>query len=55
MGHAVRADLRVEHLVLEIGSGQRLKVDVCPGGLDDLVVLARSRRGCDAQRNLREP
>jgi drug/metabolite transporter (DMT)-like permease len=45
VGLALTVDLRVEHLVVEVGSDLRLEVDVRPGGLDDLVVLAGSGRG----------
>jgi hypothetical protein len=39
--------LRVEHLVIKVGSGLRLKKNACSGCLDDLVVLTRTSRGCD--------
>src|SRR5437762_8580481 len=50
MGLALAVDLGVEHLVLEVDGGLRLEVDVCAGGFDDLIVLARSRGGRDLQR-----
>src|ERR1700755_537941 len=50
VGLALAVDLGVEHLVLEVDGGLRLEVDVRAGGFDDLIVLARSRRGRDLQR-----
>ena len=50
MGLALAVDLGVEHLVLNVDGGLRLEVDVCAGGFDDLIVLARSRRCRDLQR-----
>jgi hypothetical protein len=39
--------LRVEHLVIKVGSGLRLKKNACSGCLDDLVVLTRTSRNCE--------
>jgi hypothetical protein len=50
MGLSLAVDLGVEHLVLEVGGGLRLEVDVRAGGFDDLIVRARSRRGRDLKR-----
>src|SRR6266550_953955 len=50
VGLALAVDLGVEHLVLEVGGGPRLEVDVRARGLDDLIVRARARRGRDLQR-----
>ena len=47
VGLALLIELRVEHLVIKVGSGLRLKKNACPGCLDDLVVLTRTSRGCD--------
>ena len=49
VGLTLTVDLGVEHLVLEEHGGPRLQVDVRPGGLDDLVARAGSRRGRDLQ------
>src|SRR4029077_4152147 len=48
---ALAVDLCVEHLVLEVGGGPRLELDVRARGLDDLIVLVRSRRGRNLQRS----
>jgi hypothetical protein len=48
-GLALLVDLRVEHLVLKVGRGLRLQEHACPGGLDDLVVLAGNQRGCELE------
>src|SRR5437773_6286580 len=50
LGLALLIELRVEHLVIKVGSGLRLKKNACTGCLDDLVVLTRTTRGCDLQR-----
>jgi hypothetical protein len=42
VGFALLIDLRVKHLVLKVGSGLRLEEHACSGGLDNLVVLART-------------
>ena len=47
MGLALLIELRVEHLVIKVGNGLRLKEHACSGCLDDLVVLIRTSRGCD--------
>ena len=43
-GLAILVDLRVEHLVLEVGGGLRLEVQVRAGGFEDQVVLAGADR-----------
>src|SRR5690348_18470692 len=55
MSLALAVDLGVEHLVLEVGGGLRLEVDVRAGSFDDLIVLVRSRRGRDLQRTRVRP
>jgi hypothetical protein len=39
-GLAILVDVGVEHLVLQVGGGLRLEVQVRAGGLEDQVVLA---------------
>src|SRR6266480_1495723 len=50
LGLALLIELRVEHLVIKVGSGLRLEKNACSGCLDDLVVLTRTSRSCDLQR-----
>ena len=50
MSLALLIEVPVEHLVLKVSSGLRLKEYACSGGLDDLVVLAGTCRCCDLQR-----
>ena len=50
LGLALLIELRVEHLVIKVGSGLRLKEHACSGCLDDLVVLTRTSHGCEPQR-----
>ena len=47
VGLALLIKLRVEHLVIKVGSGLRLKEHACSGCLDNLVVLTRTSRGCE--------
>jgi uncharacterized protein (DUF2236 family) len=48
-GVAVLVDLRVEHLVLQVGGGLRLEEHARSPGLDDLVVLLGTGRGSELQ------
>ena len=50
VGLALLIELRVEHLVIKVGSGVRLKEHARSGCFDDLVVLTRTSRGCELQR-----
>ena len=47
VGLALLIELRVEHLVIKVDSGLRLKEHACSGCLDNLVVLTRTRSGSD--------